>query len=68
MVEIRPQPSPSERTAILITLEQMLGTPRRDDAPQLTAWARAGRRESLQGSDFSSHTGWGRDSDRLAGR
>jgi hypothetical protein len=68
MVEIRPEPKPSERTAILIALEQMLGTPGRENARRLSAWAQAGRREALLGSDSSSRTGWGRDSDRLAGR
>jgi hypothetical protein len=68
MVEIRPQPSPAERVAILIALEQMLGTPQRDEAPRLSAWAQAGRRESLLSSNFGSRAGWGRDSGRLAGR
>ena len=68
MVEIRPEPTPSERTAILIALEQMLSTPGRENAPRLSAWAQAGRRETLLGSNSSSRTGWGRDSDRLAGR
>ena len=68
LVEIRPEPSPSERGAILIALEQMLGTPRREAAPRLSEWAQAGRRESLLSSGASSRTGWGRDSDRLAGR
>jgi hypothetical protein len=68
LVEIRPEPSPSERVAILIALEQLLGTPRREEAPRLSAWAQAGRRESLQTGGAGSRTGWGRDSDRLAGR
>jgi hypothetical protein len=68
MVEIRPEPSPSERAAILIALEQMLGTTRRDEAPRPSAWALAGRRESLLGSGVGPGTGWGRGSDRLTGR
>ena len=68
MVEIYPEPSPSERAAILIALEAMLGTTRRDEVPRLSTWALAGRRESLLGSDVGSRTGWGRVSDRLAGR
>jgi hypothetical protein len=68
IVDIWPEPSPSERRAILIALEQMLGTPRRDEAPRLSAWARAGRRESVLSSTTGSPTGWARDSDRLAGR
>jgi hypothetical protein len=68
MVEIRPEPSPSERAAILNALEQMLCTQHRDEAPRLSAWAQAGRRESLLNSGTGSRTGWGQDSDRLAGR
>jgi hypothetical protein len=68
MVEIRPEPSPAERAAILIALEEMLGTARRDEAPRSSAWALAGRRESLFGGGAGSRTGWGRGSDRLAGR
>jgi hypothetical protein len=68
LVEIRPEPSPSERAAILIALEQMLGRPRREAAPGPSGWAQAGRRESLLNSGAGSRTGWGRDSDRLAGR
>jgi hypothetical protein len=67
MVEIRPEPSPSERAAILIALEQMLGTTRRDEAPRPSAWALAGRRESLLES-VGLRSGWGRGSDRLTGR
>jgi hypothetical protein len=67
MVEIRPEPSPSERAAILIALEQMLGTTRRDEAPRPSAWALAGRREALL-SAVGSRAGWGRGSDRLTGR
>ena len=65
MIEIRPEPSPSERKAILIALEQMLGTPRRDEAPRLSAWAQAGRRYSLLSSGAGSRSGWGRGNDRL---
>jgi hypothetical protein len=68
MVEIRPQPSPAERVAILIALEQMLGRPRRDEAPRHSAWAQAGRRESLLSSGFGSRAGWTCDSGRLADR
>jgi hypothetical protein len=68
MVEIWPEPSPSERAAILIALEQMLGTTRCDEVPQPFAWALAGRRESLLGSGVGWRTGWGRGSDQLAGR
>ena len=68
MVEIRPEPSPSERSAILIALDQILDTQRRDDSPRISAWAQAGRRESLLSSGAGSRTGWVRDSDRLAGR
>jgi hypothetical protein len=67
MVEIRPEPSASERAAILIALEQMLGTTPRDEAPQSSAWALAGRRESVLGSGVGSRIGWGRGNDRLAG-
>jgi hypothetical protein len=67
MVEIRPEPSPSERAAILLALEQMLGTPRREEAPRLSAWAQAGRRESLLSSGADSRAGWGRGKDRLEG-
>jgi hypothetical protein len=68
MIEIRPEPSPSERAAILIALEQMLGTARRDEAPRPFAWALAGRRESVLGGGVGSRAGWGRGSDRLTGR
>ena len=68
MVEIRPEPSPSERAAILIALEQMLSKLRPGKAPRLSAWAQAGRRESLLGNGAGACNGWGRDSDRLAGR
>ena len=68
MVEIRPEPSPSERAAILIALEQMLSKPRPGEAPRLSAWAQAGRRESLLGNGAGPRSGWGRDSDRLAAR
>jgi hypothetical protein len=67
MVEIRPEPSASERAAILIALEQMLGTTPRDEAPQSSAWALAGRRESVLGSGVGSRIGWGRGGDRLGG-
>ncbi len=67
MVEIRPEPSPSERAAILIALEQMLNVTRRDGAPEPSAWALAGRRESLPGGTGSMRTRWGRGSDRLEG-
>jgi hypothetical protein len=66
MVEIRPEPSASERAVILIALEQMLGTTR-DKAPGPSAWALAGRRESMPGSGVGSRTGWGRGGDRLGG-
>jgi hypothetical protein len=68
MVGIRPEPSASERAAILIALEQMLGTPRHDETPLLSSWAQAGRREALRSIGAGSRTGWGRESDRLAGR
>ena len=68
MVEIWPEPSPSERAAILIALEQMLGTTRCDEVPRPFAWGLAGLRESLLGSGVGWRTGWGRGSDRLAGR
>ena len=68
MVEIRPEPSPPERAAILIALEQMLSKPRPGEAPRLAAWAQAGRQESLLGNGAGPRSGWGRDSDRLAGR
>jgi hypothetical protein len=67
LVEIRPEPSLAERAAILIALEQMLNATRRDGAPRPSAWAIAGRRESLPGSTGSWRTGWGRGSDRLDG-
>ena len=67
LVEIRPEPSAAERAAILIALEQMLGTPTRNEAPGPSPWALAGRRESLLGSGVSLRAGWGRGSDRLAG-
>src|SRR5829696_7261488 len=67
MVEIRPEPSPSERAAILIALEQMLNVTRHEGAPEPSAWALAMRRESLPGGTGSSPTGWGRGSDRLEG-
>ena len=67
MVEIRPEPSPSERAAILVALGQMLNATRHDEPPQPSAWALAGRRDSLLGSTGSSRTGWGRGSDRLEG-
>jgi hypothetical protein len=67
IVEIRPEPSPAERAAILIALEQMLGTRPRDEARQPSAWALAGRRESVLGSGVGSRIGWGRGSDRLSG-
>ena len=66
LVEIRPEPSPAERAAILLALEQMLPATRNDAAPPI-AWALAGRREARAGRDSSSWTGWGRGSDRLAG-
>ena len=68
LVEIRPEPSPSERAAILIALEQMRGMLRRYEAPRPSTWALAGRRESLQGIGVGSRSGWGRGSDRLTGR
>jgi hypothetical protein len=68
MVEIRPEPSPSERAAILFALEQMRGTTQRDEAPRPSAWALAGRRESLLDDGVGSRIGWGRGSDRLTGR
>jgi hypothetical protein len=52
---------------ILIALEQMLGTTPRDEAPQSSAWALAGRRESVLGSGVGSRIGWGRGGDRLGG-
>jgi hypothetical protein len=67
MVEIRPEPSPFERAAILIALEQMLNVTRSVEAPKPSAWALAGRRESLLGSGVGGSTGWRRGSDRLAG-
>ena len=66
LVEIRPEPSPAERVAILMALEQMLEA-MRNDAPPPTAWAVAGRRESRPGGPGGFPTGWGRGSDRLAG-
>jgi hypothetical protein len=66
-VEIRPEPTPSERAAILIALEQRLNATRRDGVPWPSAWALAGRRESLPGSNGCLRTGWGRGSDRLEG-
>ena len=66
LVEIRPEPSPAERAAILIALARMLEATR-IDAPQPTAWALAGRRESRPGGAGGFRTGWGRGSDRLAG-
>ena len=67
MVKIRPEPSPDERAAILIALGEMLNVTRRDGPSQPSAWALAGRRESLAGSEGRSHAGWGRGSDRLDG-
>ena len=66
-IEIRPEPSPLERVAILTALEQMLGSSRRDNAPRPAVWAFAGRRESMPGGAGSSHAGWGRGKDRLEG-
>jgi hypothetical protein len=66
-VEIRPEPSSAERAAILIALEQMLNATRRDGVPQPSAWALAGRRESLPGSNGRSRTGWRHGSDWLEG-
>ncbi|MCD6032696.1 MAG: hypothetical protein K0S78_4878 [Thermomicrobiales bacterium] len=67
-VEIRPEPSPAERAALLIALERMLGVARRDEVPRSSAWALAGRREALLGGSEGSRIGWGRDGDRLAGQ
>jgi hypothetical protein len=65
MVEIRPAPSPAEREAILIALDQMLAqTPHKD--VRLSAWAEAGRRESLRGRGDAARSGFGRDWDRAA--
>jgi hypothetical protein len=66
LVEIRPEPSPAERAAILIALEQMLAATR-SDAPPPTAWALAGRRKSRPEGPGGFRTGWGRGSDWLDG-
>jgi hypothetical protein len=68
MVEIQPEPPPAERAAILIALDQMISTPRREEAPRLSAWAEAGRREALLSNGSDSRAGWVRDSGRLGGR
>ena len=67
MVKIRPEPSPDERAAILIALGEMLNVTRCDGRSQPSAWALAGRRESMPGSGVGSRTGWGRGGDRLGG-
>ena len=66
VIEIRPEPSPAERAAILMALARMLGTVPRDDAPRVSTWALAGRREALLGRDGGVRTGRGRGFDRLA--
>jgi hypothetical protein len=66
MIEIRPEPSPAEREAILIVLDTMLGATPRDEPSPRSAWALAGRREALLDSNDGTRTGWGRGSDRSA--
>jgi hypothetical protein len=65
MVEIRPEPSPAEREAILIALNELLAqTPHKDLC--ISAWAEAGRRESLRGRGDAKRSGFGRGRDRAA--
>lgn len=62
-VEITPEPTPEERVAILAALEQVLSAASRADSPAFSAWAVAGRRESLLGRAGGSRAGWGRGLD-----
>jgi hypothetical protein len=66
MVEIQPEPSPEERAAILLALEQMFGATSREEPPARSAWAMAGRHESRPGRIGSQGASWGHESSRLA--
>ncbi|MFN8591847.1 MAG: hypothetical protein U0031_10350 [Thermomicrobiales bacterium] len=58
MVEIRPEPTPEEREAILIALAQVL-RPAVPAQPVVSRWARAGRLTALDRLPGLS-MGWGR--------
>jgi hypothetical protein len=67
-IEITPRPSAEEREAILVAIRRLLAEP--FDAPETTpsAWATAGRRESVLGRNGGSRAGWGRGLDRMTER
>jgi len=67
LVEIRPEPSPAERAAILIALNQMIDTTARIAFASPSAWTLAGRRDALLGRTGGSRSGWGRHLDPPAG-
>ena len=64
-VEIWPEPSPEEREAILVALEQALYGAGEMAAPQLAAWAAAGRREAVFTRANEHGSGWDRNGERL---
>ena len=64
-VEIWPEPSPEERLAILIALDEALPRTREAAAPQISAWAAAVRREAMRAREAGGSSG-GWDRERLA--
>jgi len=66
-VEITPEPTAEERAAILAALEELLSAASRAERPACSAWAVAGRRESLLGRAGGSRDGWGRGLDGASG-
>jgi hypothetical protein len=67
IVSIQPEPSPAERVAILMALEQVLSQAASGEVARLPPWAAAGRREARRGIERGAGSGWGRGRDRLSG-
>lgn len=61
---ITPEPSPEERAAILIALEALLVQQPPGRCPTNSAWAMAGRLESLGKMSVRIQAGWGGRLDR----
>ncbi len=66
MVEISPEPSPSEREAILLALRQVTNGTAKEARPRVAAWAAAGRNEAVLGRMVKTREGWGQAAGRMA--
>jgi hypothetical protein len=65
-IEITPDPSPEELAALTIALARLTAREGAVNAHPVSAWAMAGRRESLFGRRVATRTGWERGVPRVS--